>query len=465
MLDIMLQTKDNRLLVWAIIASQFAPPFMVSGVAVALPAMGIDLNAGATSLSLVETMYLASMLAFMLPVGRFAAASDKQSLYKLGLLGFAATSILIGMSSSIPMVLSLRLVQGIASAIIQVTGTAILVDLVPAKERGKAFGLSIGVVYAGLTLGPVCAGFLTDIWDWRMVFWVGGATLLTMCLLIHPMMPASWRWPPAKAVHIPSSILVMAAVSCLVAGSSLFREGAVGYAFLATGAVLAAAFVILQRRIDQPLVNVGLLMRNRDLATALFVQLLLYTNAFCVTFTLSIYMQVTLGYSAKASGQILAAGMVVMAFMAPAAGWLSDRYQPRVISAFGVAGVLVSTLMGMMFDERTGLAFILAMWICHGMFWAFFSSPNMTIIMNSVPASASSIASALGASARALGMLSGMLIAALLLSLNLGHEPVAQHPIEFVGIMETTFAVLTVLTAVVLVVCVVTAGRRQPADG
>jgi MFS family permease len=111
------------------------------------------------------------------------------------------------------------------------------------------------------------------------------------------------------------------------------------------------------------------------------------------------------------------------------------------------------------------LAFILAMWICHGMFWAFFSSPNMTIIMNSVPASASSIASALGASARALGMLSGMLIAALLLSLNLGHEPVAQHPIEFVGIMETTFAVLTVLTAVVLVVCVVTAGRRQPADG
>jgi MFS family permease len=364
-----------------------------------------------------------------------------------------------------PMALSLRFLQGISSAIIQVTGTALLVDLVPANQRGKAFGLSIGAVYAGLTLGPVCAGFLTDIWDWRMVFWVGGATLLSMCLLIHPMMPSSWRWPPPKAVHIPSSVLVMAAVMCLVAGSSLFREGAVGYAFLTAGAVLAVAFVLLQRRLEQPLINVGLLMRNRDLSIALFVQLLLYTNAFCMTFTLSIYMQVTLGYSAKASGQILAAGMVVMALMAPVAGRLSDRYQPRVITAFGVAGVLVSTLMGTMLDERSGLVFIIAMWICHGVFWAFFSSPNMTIIMNSVPASASSIASALGASARSLGMLSGMLIAALLISLKLGHEPVAQHPIEFVDIMVTTFAVLSALTAVVLVICVATARRREPIGG
>jgi MFS family permease len=322
--------------------------------------------------------------------------------------------------------------------------------------------LSIGVIYAGLTLGPVCAGFLTDLWDWRMVFWVGGASLLGMVVVIHPMMPSSWRWPPAKSVHIPSALLVMGAVACLVAGTSLFREGGAGYALLAAGAVLAAIFVFLQPRLEHPLVNVGLLMRNRDLATALFVQLLLYTNAFCMTFTMSIYMQVTLGYSAKASGQVLASGTILMALMAPLAGRLSDRYPPRVITAFGVAGVLVSTLIGTQFNEHTGLPFIIAMWICNGVFWAFFSSPNMTIIMGSVPSSASSIASSLGAASRSLGMMAGMLIAGLLISLRLGHEPVAQHPVEFAGIVVTTFEVLSALTAVVLVICALAARRRRP---
>ena len=60
----MAQSRDNRFLVWAIVASQFAPPFMFSGVAVALPALGADLEAGATSLGLVETLFLAGSLAY-----------------------------------------------------------------------------------------------------------------------------------------------------------------------------------------------------------------------------------------------------------------------------------------------------------------------------------------------------------------------------------------------------------------
>jgi MFS family permease len=82
--------KGHRLLVWTIVASQFAPPFMFSGVAVALPAMGSDLNAGAMSLGLVETLFLASQLAFLLPVGRLADARDKTTLYKLRLWASAS---------------------------------------------------------------------------------------------------------------------------------------------------------------------------------------------------------------------------------------------------------------------------------------------------------------------------------------------------------------------------------------
>src|SRR5687768_16595089 len=140
-------------LVPAIAASQFAPPFMISGVAVALPALGADLGAGATALSLVETLFLAAAVAALLPFGRLGDAGDKAKLYKLGLAAFALTSIAIGLVSSVPAVLALRLVQGIASAAIQAAGPAIVADVVPPERRGRAFGITIGAIYAGLTLG------------------------------------------------------------------------------------------------------------------------------------------------------------------------------------------------------------------------------------------------------------------------------------------------------------------------
>src|SRR5881394_1517943 len=133
----------HPLLVPAIAASQFAPPFMFSGVAVALPALGADLHAGATALSLVETLFLAASVALLLPAGRLGDAADKVALFKVGMVAFALTSILTGFATSMPALLALRVVQGIASAAVQAAGPAIVADAVPPERRGKAFGITI----------------------------------------------------------------------------------------------------------------------------------------------------------------------------------------------------------------------------------------------------------------------------------------------------------------------------------
>src|SRR5687768_12165831 len=145
----------SRLLVFAIAASQFAPPFMISGVAVALPAMGGELAAGATALSLVETLFLAAAVALLLPAGRLGDAGDKALLYKAGIVAFALCSIAIGLVSSIAAVLALRLAQGACSAAVQAAGPALIADAVPPERRGQAYGIVIGAVYVGLSFGPV----------------------------------------------------------------------------------------------------------------------------------------------------------------------------------------------------------------------------------------------------------------------------------------------------------------------
>jgi MFS family permease len=450
-----MRATPHPLLVPAIAASQFAPPFMVSGVAVALPALGADLAAGATALSLVETLFLAASVALLLPAGRLADAADKAALYKLGLVAFAAASIATGLVSSIILILLLRFVQGLFSSTSQAAGPAIIADAVPPERRGRAFGIMIGAVYAGLTLGPIFAGVLVDVWGWRAVFIAGGAVVLVLLAPIHFMLRANWRRPPPRAVHLPSTLLAVAAMLALVGGAATLREGALGYAGVILGLVLAVLFVLLQRRVAQPLLDVDLLMRNGVLRNALFVQWLLYCNAFGSVFLLSLHMQSVLGHAANTAGLVLAVSTLLMAALAPFAGRLADRIQPARVASVGVAVVLLAALMATQLDAGSHLLTIGAVLAVQGVGFAFFSSPNMAMVMNAVPRERTGIASALSATARSLGMVSGMLIVGALVSLNLGHDPVGADPGRFVATMHASFWILAAVTAVALAVSLI----------
>lgn len=444
--------RTNSILVWAIIASQFAPPFMFSGVAVALPDMGRELQAGAVALGLVETLFLTSQLSFLLPVGRLADASDKRTLYKYAFLVFWIASLLIALSHSMPVILALRFVQGICSAVFASTGAAIIAEIVPAGKRGRIYGYSIGAIYAGLAAGPVCAGLLIEYFGWRGIFYAGGGLLFAGHMLVLAIMKSEWKTPPRDTVHLPSAFLIAASVLGLVAGTSLINSGVWGYAFISAAFAFIILFVTWQGRLEKPLLNIRKVKENLPLRNALVVQILLYMNAFCAVFMLSIYMQVSLGHSANLAGQVLAMGTVLMVVIAPFAGRLSDKFKPRIVATAGVACVSVSSMMALFLTGETGLIYITALLALNGLGFGLFSTPNTTIIMGSVPQNFYGIASALGAKARSVGMMAGMLITSLLMSLHIGNEPVEQHGPEFIGIMREAFLVLVSATLLALVI-------------
>lgn len=456
----MMDPQNNKILARAIIASQFAPPFMFAGVAVAIPSMGTDLHAGAISMGLLESLFLASQLALLLTIGRLADSSDKRTLYKYAMLGFGISSVLISLVSSLPLILALRFLQGITSAIFAATGPAILAEIVPANQRGRAYGSSIGAVYAGLTLGPLLAGILNDLYGWRAVFLAGGIILLMAAALILRLMQSRWRHPPKGAVHLPSSAIMLAAVGCLVAGTSLIHQGILGALFLLGGVVFAAGFIIWQLRLERPLLDIRALAGHPVLWKALLVQLLLYVSAASTVFMLSLFMQVALGESAQTAGQVIAAGTVLMVVIAPLSGRLADRFPPQLVTSAGLGCVLLSSFMGIMLGKDSGLTFLIIMFTLQGIGFALFSSPNMTLIMSSVPATKTSMASALGAKARSLGMMCGMLIATLLISFHYGNTPIARDPSALASLPSHLYLILSVLTALALFISVTTHQQR-----
>ncbi len=451
--------QSDRLLVWAIVAAQFGPPFMFSGVAIALPAMGQELQMSATELGLVETTFLASATAFVLPAGRFADVADRRSLFKWGLVAFGLLTIAIGFLSSAMALLVVRFLQGVASAVCGATGPAILVELVPVGQRGRVFGAMLGVAYAGLSLGPFAAGAIIANCGWRAVFFFGAALILIGGVPILLRMASRWR-APGPWVHWPSLVLLVLAVCALVGGTASMQHAAVAWGSGLVGALLLAAFLWLQLRIENPLLDLRELVRNRTLGQALLVQVLLYLNAYCSLFMLSLFLQVTKGMAAPRAGLVLAIGSFVMACVAPFAGRLADRMRPQLVTAFGVSAVVVSSVLGTQLDASSGVLHVAFVLGAQGVGFGLFSSPNLAIVMSSMHGERSGMASALASQSRGLGMFAGMAVTGALVAMHFGSKAVTEEPQRFVVTMTSAYAVLLGTSALALVGALL---RRAPA--
>jgi len=450
----------DRLLVWAIVASQFGPPFMFSGVAVALPSMGHELDLSAVQLGLVETTFLASSTAFLLPAGRLADAADRRTVFRWSLVLFGLLTLALAMANGAASVLTLRLLQGMAAALGSAAGPAVLVELVPPERRGRIFGAVLGTAYAGLSAGPLAAGWIVAHLGWRAVFVFGAALILLGYLPVHFRMWSRWR-SPGRWVHLPSLVLLVAAVFALVFGSAALQEGWRAWATVGGGALLLVLFLWLQLRIDNPLLDLRELARNAVMTRALVVQLLVYGNAYCSIFMLSVFLQVTKGMPAPDAGLILATGSLVMACIAPFAGRLADVVRPQVVAAAGVAAVVGSSLLGMGLDANAPTWRVAAVLVAQGIGFGLFSSPNLALIMASMRGERSGTASALAAQSRGIGMFAGMLMTGVLIAWHFGRQQVSDDPPRFVATLGDAYTVLLVTSVLALLVAVV--GRRRTA--
>ena len=457
--------QSDRWLVGAIVLAQFGPAFMFSGVAVAAPTMGRELDMSATVLGLVETTFLASAAAFLLPAGRIADAASRSALFRWSLLAFGGLSLAIGCVSQGWLVLLIRFFQGISAALASAAGPALLMDLVPAQRRGSVFGAMMGMAYAGLALGPLVAGFVVEQWGWRAVFFVGAAQILIGGL------PALLRIKRHAAIkqdhfrpqlHWPSVVLLALGMSVIVAALSIAEHRGAVWPWAIAAVAAFAAFAVWQLRLSQPLLDLRELGRNATLSSALLTQLLLYLNAYCSIFLLSLFLQVQRGMPARSAGFVLATGSVVMASIAPFAGRVADRLRPQLLAGLGIGAVCFSSLLGFWLDANAPAWRVALVLAAQGVGFGLFSSPNLSLILGSLPRDRSGFASAVAAQSRSLGMFSGMAVTSALIATNFGSRPVRDHPAGVVTTLHSAYAVL--LATGVIALLIACARRAKPTD-
>jgi Arabinose efflux permease len=184
----------------------FLNPFAGSSINLALPLIGDEFGIDAVMLSWVPATYLLSSAVFLLPAGKMGDILGRITVFRIGTIVYTAASFLTIFTPSTPFLLGCRFMMGFGSAMIFSTAVAIISELYQPGERGRALGLNVTAIYAGLTTGPFLGGILTQFFGWRSIFVV--TVILGGCILpFLDRFPSSLNRKSSQTFDLSGSIL------------------------------------------------------------------------------------------------------------------------------------------------------------------------------------------------------------------------------------------------------------------
>ncbi len=441
----------------AIIASFFTP-FMGSAINVALPAISREFLTNAIMLSWIPTSFLLASAIFAVPFGRIADIYGMKKVFTCGMIIFTFSSFLCAIAPSDIALIGFRVIQGIGTAMVFVTSLAIVTAIYPPQERGKAIGFTIGAVYVGLSLGPALGGIMTHYLGWRSLFYFVIPLGVLVLFLTFWKLKGEWAACKGESLDIPGTILYSIALFMFIFGFSEL-PGPIGILMIIIGLIGLIAFVILELREKFPVFDMKL-FKNRTFGSSSLAALINYMATFAVVFLLSLYLQYIKGLDPQSAGFILIAQPVVMAILAPFAGRLSDKYDPRIIASIGMTLTTIGLAQFIFLNTGTNIIFIIIGLVVLGAGFGLFSSPNTNAIMGSVERRFLGIASATVSTMRLIGQTLSMGLAILIFSMFIGRVVITpENYSALLSSIQIAFVIFTVLCFIGIFVSI--AGRNK----
>jgi EmrB/QacA subfamily drug resistance transporter len=314
---------------------------------IALPALQSAFNASASIVQWVMNAYLLMLGTLVLVGGAAADRYGRKRIFVLGVVLFAVASLACAGAPTMPLLVAARGLQGFAAALLTPASLALLGATFTEAERPHAFGIWAGAGALTTALGPVLGGWLVDSIGWRAIFLINLPVAALTILITLRSVPES-RDDEARALDIPGTLTAVSGLGALTYGLTVASgNGWTGatYAWMFAGAVLLAAFLVLERRSRAPMMPLEL-FRSRAFASLNAMTFLLYFALSGTLFLLPFELIRLEGYSATAAGAALLPFALVMGLFSSSAGRMARRAGTRLQLSVGplVAGAGIAWL-------------------------------------------------------------------------------------------------------------------------
>ncbi|MEU8825948.1 MFS transporter [Streptomyces sp. NPDC048636] len=319
---------------------------------VALPRIGLDLNADLAVLQWTVNAYMLTLAGLILLGGALGDRFGRRRVFVVGVVWFALASLLCGLAPSAGVLIAARALQGIGGALLTPGSLALIQSVIHPDDRARAVGLWSGFGGVGAAIGPFLGGWLVDGPGWRWVFFIN-VPMAALCV------PVALRHVPETrdpAAHGRFDVLgaALGALSLALVTYALIAAPAGGVSPAVVvpavlGVLLGVAFIAVERRRPEPMLPLSL-FSSRQFSAVNGVTLCVYA-AFGGFFFLSVLdFQVVVGYSALEAGTALLPTTVLMLLLSARSGELGKRIGPRIPLTVGpllcAAGMLLMTRAG-----------------------------------------------------------------------------------------------------------------------
>ena len=282
--------------------------------------------------------YLVTLSALLLLGGSLGDQLGRRRVFVAGLLAFTAASMLCGIAPNTGFLIGARALQGVGGALLVPGSLSILAATFHPEDRARAIGAWSGMAGVTSSIGPFLGGWLIDAFSWRLIFFINVplAAIAVAMTLRHV--------PETRApVRAPLDLAGAALITVSLAGISFaaIEQGSAASPYAAVvGVVALAAFLWVEHRSSHPMLPLDV-FRSRQFSGANLTTFAVYAALSAAFFLVTLQLQISLGYSALEAGVSFFPFTLLMLWLSPKAGQLSQRVGPRIPMTVGplIAGL------------------------------------------------------------------------------------------------------------------------------
>ena len=344
---------------------------------------------------------------FLLSFGRVADMFGRVRMYNLGFVIFTIGSALCGFSGNATQLIIFRLIQGSGAAMMVVNSVALITEVFPPNERGKALGINAITFSIGGVAGPILGGLILTFADWRWIFFINVPVGLFGAIWGYRVLKEMSTRKQGERFDAIGAISFSAGLTALLIALTL----GIQFDFTSTPILVlfgifllgVAFFLLWERRADNPVLDLSLFndrIYNFSVLSAMMQSLALFAVNFLIVF----YLQGVRGYDPLKAALLLIPLPVVTSVIAPLGGNIADKIGARIPATVGLLIQGAALVWFMQLTPTTSLWSIGFGLALMGFGGGLFYPPNTSAAMNASPKNRLGIASGTLATLRQAGM-------------------------------------------------------------
>ncbi|MDP4183377.1 MAG: MFS transporter [Bacillota bacterium] len=392
---------------------------------IALPEMSKHYGASVENISWVVNGYNLAFAVFIITAARLADQFGRKKIFLIGVFLFTLASLLCGISPNVETLIVLRVIQGLAGAIVVPVTVPLAMELFPREKHGLVIGLWGAISGLAAASGPALGGILTDKFNWQSIFFVNVPLGVITLVLTTVLIKESYDGTATKRIDWGGMASITAAMFCIT--YALIKSNDFGWgsyktiSLFATGFIALILFFVIEVKSKKPMLPVSLLKIPYfdGAALTLFAVGAGIMNA---SFLMSFFLTQIMGKTVLQAGLTIAVMPLVSMVFSSVAGPLSNKFGSRWFAAAGMSAIIFSIYLFSMLDSNSSQIDIMWRLAVTGMGLGMTMAPVMSASVRNVPKEKIGMSSGITNMTRALGAVLGVAIIVTVLNANTTNE-------------------------------------------